>query len=99
MRANVERSGEIGQLVAGDFKSSIGHLVPLLDKNPKTGARRWTTGDLSRKLDAIRDKYESDTASMSHVVGFAKVAGDLIERPAARCWMFFGRGAADLRRR
>ncbi|MES2943820.1 MAG: RND family transporter, partial [Pseudomonadota bacterium] len=36
LRANVERSGEIGQLVAGDFQSTI-IFVPLLDRNPDTG--------------------------------------------------------------
>lgn len=75
VRANVERSGEIGQLVAGDFKSSI-IFVPLLDKNPKTGAA-LDYGDLSRKIEALRSKYESPQIRI-HVIGFAKVLGDLI---------------------
>ncbi len=76
VRANVERSGEIGQLVAGDFQSSI-VFVPLLDKNPQTG-EALDYGELSRKIEALRDKYQSDTVRI-HVVGFAKVVGDLIE--------------------
>ncbi|KQW01521.1 RND family transporter [Rhizobacter sp. Root1221] len=76
VRANVERSGEIGQLVAGDFKSSI-IFVPLLDKDPRTGAA-LDYGDLSRKIEGLRARYESDALRI-HVVGFAKVAGDLIE--------------------
>eukprot|EP01031_Cornospumella_fuschlensis_P010137 gene10137-12433_t len=36
LRLNVERSGEIGNLVAGDFKSSI-ILMPLQDKIAETG--------------------------------------------------------------
>jgi hypothetical protein len=47
LRANVERSGEIGQLVAGDFKSSI-VFVPLLDRNPETG-QALDYGELSRQ--------------------------------------------------
>ena len=86
VRANVERSGEIGQLVAGDFKSSI-VFVPLLDKNPKTG-EALDYGDLSRKIEALRDKYQSDTLRI-HVVGFAKVAGDLIQG-LQQVLMFFG---------
>ncbi|MEO8058405.1 MAG: MMPL family transporter [Burkholderiales bacterium] len=76
VRANVERSGEIGQLVAGNFKSSI-IFVPLLDKDPKTGAA-LDYGDLSRKIEALRTQYESDAIRI-HVSGFAKVVGDLIE--------------------
>ena len=75
VRANVERSGEIGQLVAGDFKSSI-IFVPLLDKNPKTG-EALDYGDLSRKMEVLRSKYEGGGLRI-HVIGFAKVLGDLI---------------------
>jgi hypothetical protein len=38
VRLNVERSGEIGQLVAANYKSSI-MLVPLQDKIAETGER------------------------------------------------------------
>ena len=86
VRANVERSGEIGQLVAGDFKSSI-VFVPLLDKNPKTG-EALDYGDLSRKIEALRSKYQNDKLRI-HVVGFAKVVGDLIEG-LQQVLMFFG---------
>ncbi|MEP7294995.1 MAG: MMPL family transporter, partial [Burkholderiales bacterium] len=76
VRANVERSGEIGQLVAGNFKSSI-IFVPLLDRDPKTGAA-LDYGELSRKVEALRAKYEGDAIRI-HVSGFAKVVGDLID--------------------
>ncbi|WP_127995870.1 efflux RND transporter permease subunit [Piscinibacter defluvii] len=76
VRANVERSGEIGQLVAADFKSSV-IFVPLLDKNPQTGAA-LDYGELGRQLEALRAKYQSDQVRI-HVTGFAKVMGDLIE--------------------
>ncbi len=76
LRANVERSGEIGQLVAGDFQSSI-VFVPLLDRNPDTG-KALDYGDLSRQIEVIRAKYASDTLQIG-VTGFAKVVGDLIE--------------------
>ena len=86
VRANVERSGEIGQLVAGDFKSGI-VFVPLLDINPKTG-EALDYGDLSRKIEVLRDKYQNDKLRI-HVVGFAKVVGDLIEG-LQQVLMFFG---------
>jgi predicted RND superfamily exporter protein len=76
VRANVERSGEIGQLVAGNFKSSI-IFVPLQGKDPKTG-EALDYGELSRQIEALRTKYQSDNIRI-HVTGFAKVVGDLIE--------------------
>ena len=76
LRANVERSGEIGQLVAGDFQSSI-VFVPLLDRNPETG-KTLDYGDLSRKIEQLRNKYSGDKLDI-RVTGFAKVVGDLIE--------------------
>ena len=76
VRANVERSGEIGQLVAADFRSSI-VFVPLLDRNPKTG-EKLDYGELGRQIEALRMKYESDKVRI-HVTGFAKVMGDLID--------------------
>ncbi|MCC4118641.1 MMPL family transporter [Aromatoleum toluclasticum] len=75
VRRNVERSGEIGQLVAGNYKSSI-VLVPLQDKVAETGERIDYTR-LSARIEELRAKYESDRVGI-HVTGFAKVVGDLI---------------------
>jgi predicted RND superfamily exporter protein len=76
VRANVERSGEIGQLVAGNFKSSI-IFVPLLDVNHVTG-EVLNYHDFSKQIEQIRDKYQSDKLRI-HITGFAKVVGDLID--------------------
>jgi predicted RND superfamily exporter protein len=76
VRLNVERSGEVGQLVAANYKSSI-VLVPLQDKVAETGAR-IDYHELSQRIEALRAKYESDKIAL-HVTGFAKVVGDLIE--------------------
>jgi predicted RND superfamily exporter protein len=76
VRANVERSGEIGQIVAGDAKSSI-VFVPLMSVSPQTH-QALDYGQLGRQLEALRAKYDSDAVGL-HVIGFAKVMGDLIE--------------------
>jgi len=86
VRANVERSGEIGQIVAGDARSSI-VFVPLLDVNPKTG-QALDYGELGRQVEALRAKYDSDAIAL-HVTGFAKVMGDLIEG-LRQVLVFFG---------
>jgi hypothetical protein len=75
VRLNVERSGEIGQLVAADYRSSV-ILVPLIDRDPETqGPLNYRL--LSEKLEELRAEYESDTVKI-HITGFAKVVGDLI---------------------
>jgi hypothetical protein len=79
------RSGEIGKLVANNFKSSI-VVAPLLDVDPKTG-KPLDYWQLSRDLETIRDKYQKGPIKI-HIVGFAKIVGDLIEG-ANRVGLFF----------
>jgi len=76
VRRNVERSGEIGQLVAANYRSSI-ILVPLQDRDAATGARidYQATG---QKLEELRQRFQSDRIAI-HITGFAKVVGDLID--------------------
>jgi len=75
LQANVERSGEIGSLVAANFQSSI-ILVPLMEREDSTG-QRLDYHDLTLRLDALRTKYETKKIKF-HVTGFAKIVGDLI---------------------
>jgi predicted RND superfamily exporter protein len=75
VKRNVERSGEIGQLVAANYKSSIVY-VPLLSNDPETG-KPLDYGKLSEELEAIRAKYNTQDTTI-HITGFAKVLGDLI---------------------
>ena len=74
LAGNVARSGEIGQLVARDAKSTV-IFVPLLPRDPQGNALNY--GELSQRLDALRDKYEGSGVDV-HVTGFAKIMGDLI---------------------
>ena len=73
---NVRRSGEIGQLVSPDLKSSVIY-VPLLEKNAETG-EQLDYGQLSKSLETLRTKYEARGVNV-HITGFAKVMGDLID--------------------
>lgn len=87
LRANVLRSGTVGRLVANDFKSSI-ILAPIVDENPTTG-ERLDYRQLSRELETrVRDVYQTDSIRI-HMVGFAKVVGDLIEG-SSQVATFFG---------
>jgi hypothetical protein len=75
VRLNIERSNEIGQLVALDQRSSIVYL-PLLSKDANGVPLDYA--DVSDALETLRVKYQSDGISI-HITGFAKVMGDLIE--------------------
>jgi hypothetical protein len=90
LKQNIARSGIVGSLVADNFKSSM-IFVPLLEKEPGSG-KRIDYYDLSKVLEQkIRARFElaptlekvqHDNESgrvRIHIVGFAKVVGDLIE--------------------
>ncbi len=77
LRENVDRSGQVGRLVANNFKSAA-IIAPLTDENPETG-EKLDYYEFSRDLERlVRDKYETDTIKI-RITGFAKVVGDLIE--------------------
>lgn len=73
---NLQLSGQIGVLVAPDFKSSM-IKVPLLDIDGDTG-KPLDYGRLAQKLDALRVQYASQGVAL-HITGFAMIAGDLIQ--------------------
>ena len=85
VRLNVLRSGEIGTIVANDFRSSI-ILAPLEDIDPTTG-KPLDYREFATRIEAIRDQFQSDTIKI-HITGFAKIVGDLIDG-STRVGLFF----------
>ncbi|MBF0551348.1 MAG: RND family transporter, partial [Deltaproteobacteria bacterium] len=85
VRRNVERSREIGQIVALNHQSST-IFVPLLSRD--SGGKPLDYGKFSEGLEKLRNKYQSDSIRI-HIIGFAKVAGDLIEG-VRQILLFFG---------
>jgi predicted RND superfamily exporter protein len=73
---NIAHSGQIGTLVAPDFRSSL-IRVPLLDIDADTG-KPLDYGDLARRLDIIRNTFANHGVTL-HVTGFAMIVGDLIK--------------------
>ena len=76
LRGNIARAGIVGSLVGNDFKSSM-LVVPLLVTDAKTG-ERIDVRALSQSLEQMRTRVEADGHAKVHVIGFAKLAGDLI---------------------
>ena len=97
LRLNIARSGIVGRFVGNDFKSSM-LVVPLLDKDPTTGAAIDYRA-LSRMLEEnIRDRFESTAKHGApgvriHMIGFSKLVGDLIDG-LAKVMAFFAIAAA-----
>lgn len=76
VKFNVMRSGQIGKLVANNFKSSV-VLAPLLDVDPKTG-KKLDYWKLAGDLENIRTKYEKGHIKV-RILGFVKIVGDMID--------------------
>jgi predicted RND superfamily exporter protein len=94
LRRNVARAGVAGSLVARDGRSSL-VFVPLLARDPVTGAKIDYRA-FSARLEALRAEFEGSGSGgrvRVHVVGFAKLAGDLMDGIAVvAAW--FGAAAA-----
>jgi uncharacterized protein len=94
LRNNVLKSGQVGRLVANNFKSSIVD-VPLQefypDPNDQSRLLPLDYRQFSHQLEEkIRDKYEAQNPNVDiHIVGFAKKVGDLIDG-LIMVVMFFG---------
>jgi predicted RND superfamily exporter protein len=79
LRRNVARAGLVGSLVSDDGRSSA-VVVPLLDRDPATGAGIDYPA-LASRLEDLRRRYEGEGggALRVRVVGFAKLVGELLE--------------------
>jgi predicted RND superfamily exporter protein len=84
LRNNILKSGQVGRLVANNFKSSILD-VPLQatypDPNDQGTLLPLDYRQFSHQLEErIRDKYELQNPNVKiHIIGFAKKVGDLID--------------------
>jgi predicted RND superfamily exporter protein len=80
VRANVLKSGQVGRLVASDFRAAL-VSAGLLEHDPQTGARLDYIA-IAHRLEAdIRERHQSDAVRI-HIIGFAKVVGDVADGAA-----------------
>jgi predicted RND superfamily exporter protein len=76
VRRNATRSGEIGQTIALDGRSSL-IFVPLMDVDAQTG-KALDYSALSQQLEQLRSEFQAQGLTI-HITGFIKVVGDLID--------------------
>jgi hypothetical protein len=76
VRQNVLKSGNVGRLVANDFRGAL-IRAELLEVDPVSG-QRLNYSAVSKQLEAVRAKYQSDQIDV-HIIGFAKAVGDITE--------------------
>ena len=76
LRQNVKRAATVGTLVGADQKSAI-ILAPLIDVDPATGIPI----DYKELSDTLESELRSEETANTkiHIVGFAKLIGDLID--------------------
>lgn len=87
VRQNIIKSGRVGMLVANDFTGAA-VIASLLEVDPATG-KRLDYAQVAAALEhSIREKYQSDRISI-HIIGFAKVIGDITDG-ARGVLIFFG---------
>ncbi len=77
VRENIIKSGKVGQLVANDFTGAI-VSAQLLEVDPSTG-RKLDYLAVAKRLELIRTRVQqaSHGAVTVHIIGFAKVMGDV----------------------
>ncbi|WP_342246367.1 efflux RND transporter permease subunit [Pseudomonas sp. OTU5201] len=76
LRQNINRAGIVGSLVGTDLKSAM-IVVPLLELDPATGKKL----DYRALSNALEERVRSQETPVIkvHVIGFAKLVGDLID--------------------
>ncbi|MBE0501083.1 MAG: MMPL family transporter [Desulfuromonadales bacterium] len=86
VRKNILKAGIVGRLVANDFSGAV-ISAQLLEIDPSSGEKLDFIKVADLLEEKIRDKYQSDEVSV-HIIGFAKVIGDIADG-AKRVILFF----------
>ncbi|MFT5548007.1 efflux RND transporter permease subunit, partial [Rheinheimera aquimaris] len=77
VKENTEKAGIVGRMVADDYSCAM-ISAQLLEVDPDTGEKLDTIGLAGTLEQNIRAKYQSDNISV-HIIGFAKMVGDVAE--------------------
>ncbi|MBB1267935.1 RND family transporter [Shewanella sp. SR44-3] len=77
VRDNIEKAGIVGRLIANDYSAAM-VSAQLMDFDPDTGKPLDTIAFANQLEQELRVKFDTDTIKV-HIIGFAKMAGDVAE--------------------
>jgi hypothetical protein len=77
VRDNIEKAGIVGRLIANDYSAAM-VSAQLMEFDPDTGKPLDTIAFATQLEQELRAKFETDTIKI-HIIGFAKMAGDIAE--------------------
>ncbi|MCE7949595.1 MAG: RND family transporter [Xanthomonadales bacterium PRO7] len=86
IKANIEKAGIVGRLVAKDFSGAM-VWVDLVPEDPARGVK-IDYDKVNAQLEEIRHKYENADTTIA-VIGFAKMVGDISTGAKSVIWFFF----------
>lgn len=75
VKQNVEKAGIVGRSVSDDYSCAM-VSSQLLEKNPETGENLDSIALANELEKQIREKFEDENISI-HIIGFAKMIGDV----------------------
>ena len=77
VRSNIEKAGIVGRLIAEDYSAAM-VTAQLMDFDPQTGEPLDTLAFATQLEKELREQYENEHIKI-HIIGFAKMAGDVAE--------------------
>ncbi|MEO3681908.1 MMPL family transporter [Shewanella vesiculosa] len=77
VRDNIEKAGIVGRLIGNDYTSAM-VSAQLMEFDPQTGEAIDTIAFANQLEQELRGKFETDKIKI-HIIGFAKMAGDVAE--------------------
>lgn len=77
VRDNIEKAGIVGRLIANDYSAAM-VSAQLMEFDPDTGKPLDTIAFANQLEQELRGKFETQTIKV-HIIGFAKMAGDVAE--------------------
>ena len=77
VRGNIEKAGIVGRLIAEDYSAAM-VSAQLMDFDPQTGEPLDTLAFAEQLEQELRTQFENDEIKI-HIIGFAKMAGDVAE--------------------
>ena len=77
VKGNIEKAGIVGSIVADDYSCAM-VKASLMDFNPETGEKLDTLNMATQLEQEVRQTFEKDNITI-HIIGFAKMVGDVAE--------------------